>query len=131
MLKKTIKYTDYDGNEREEDFYFNLNKAELIQMNFSAEGGLENTLRKIVAEKDIKAVGELVRSIVLKAYGEKSFDGKRFMKSEEAARAFEETNAFSELYVELLSDADNLASFVTASLPPEFQGDAKVSTSAS
>lgn len=131
MLKKTIKYTDYDGNEREEDFYFNLNKAELIQMNFSAEGGLENTLRKIVAEKDIKAVGELVRSIVLKAYGEKSFDGKRFMKSAEAAKAFEETNAFSELYVELLSDADNLASFVTASLPPEFQGDVTENTPAS
>lgn len=121
MLKKTINYTDYDGNEREEDFYFNLNKAELVQMNFSAEGGLENTLRKIVAEKDIKAVGELVRSIILKAYGEKSFDGKRFMKSAEAAKAFEETNAFAELYVDLLSDADKLSSFVIAALPPEFQ----------
>ena len=121
MLKKTIKYTDYDGNEREEDFYFNLNKAELVQMNFSAEGGLENTLRKIVAEKDIRAVGELVRDIILKAYGEKSFDGKRFMKSPEAAKAFEETNAFSELYVDLLSDADKLSTFVIAALPPEFQ----------
>lgn len=121
MLKKTIKYVDYDGNAHEEDFYFNLNKAELVQMNFSAQGGLENTLRRIVAEKDIKAVGEMVRDIILKAYGEKSFDGKRFMKSAEATKAFEESNAFSELYVELLSDADNLSSFVISALPPEFQ----------
>ena len=117
MLKKTIKYVDYDGDEREEDFYFNLNKAELVQMNLNEEGGLENTLRRIISEKDIRAVGAMVRDIILKAYGTKSPDGRRFVKSEEASRAFEETVAFSELYVELLSDAEKLAAFVEGTIP--------------
>ena len=124
MLKKTIKYIDYDGDEREEDFYFNLNKAELVQMNLNEDGGLEATLRRIISEKDIKAVGEMVREIILKSYGTKSQDGRRFVKSEEAAKAFEETVAFSELYVELLSDAEKLAAFVEGTIPQSLMASA-------
>lgn len=119
MLKKTIKYVDFDGDAREETFYFNYTKAELLRMNLRADGGLENTLRKIIAEKDVQAVGEFVWKIIVDAYGEKSSDGSRFVKSEELSRQFEQTQAFSDLFVELLGDAKKLAEFIEATLPPD------------
>lgn len=117
MLKKTITYTDYDGNKRTEDFYFNLSKAEVAEMEMSAEGGLTKTLEKIVAEQDGKRIIEMFKDLILKAYGEKSLDGKRFIKSKELSEAFSQTEAYSELFMELAMNAEASAAFVNGIIP--------------
>ncbi len=119
MLKKNIKYVDYDGNERTEDFYFNLNKAEVIELQLGTVGGLTKTLEKIVQEKDASRIIEYFKTLILKAYGEKSADGRRFIKSQELRDAFEQTEAYSELFMELASDAKMAAEFINGVLPKE------------
>lgn len=117
MLKKTITYTDYNGVERTEDFYFNLSKAELMEMELSEEGGLAGKLQKIVAAKDQPTIIKMFKDIILKAYGEKSSDGKRFIKSEELSASFSQTEAYSELYMELVSNEDSAANFINNIVP--------------
>ena len=117
MLKKTIQYVDYNGVERKEDFYFNLSKAEVTEMELSVDGGLANMLEQIVNSKDNKRIVELFKKIILKAYGEKSPDGRRFMKSEEISQAFAETEAYSELFIALAMNAEEAAKFIEAILP--------------
>lgn len=119
MLKKNIKYVDYDGNKRTEDFYFNLNKAEVIELQLGTVGGLTKTLEKIVQEKDASRIIEYFKTLILKAYGEKSADGRRFIKSQELRDAFEQTEAYSELFMELASNAQMAAEFVNGVLPKE------------
>lgn len=119
MLKKSIKYVDYDGNERTEDFYFNLNKAEVIELQLGTVGGLTKTLEKIVQEKDASRIIEYFKTLILKAYGEKTADGRRFIKSQELRDAFEQTEAYSELFMELASNAQMAAEFVNGVLPKE------------
>lgn len=119
MLKKNIKYVDYDGNDRAEVFYFNLNKAEVIELQLGTVGGLTKTLEKIVQEKDTSRIIEYFKTIILKAYGEKSADGRRFIKSQELRDAFEQTEAYSELFMELASDAKMAAEFINGVLPKE------------
>jgi len=119
MLKKNIKYVDYDGNDRAEDFYFNLNKAEVIELQLGTVGGLTKTLEKIVQEKDASRIIEYFKTLILKAYGEKSADGRRFIKSQELRDAFEQTEAYSELFIELASDAKMAAEFINGVLPKE------------
>ena len=117
MLKKTITYTDYDGNERTEDFYFNLSRAEVTAMEMSTEGGIQKSLGKIISDQDGKGTVDVIRNLILTAYGEKSLDGKRFIKSPELSEAFSHTEAFSDLFMELLTDADLAAAFVNGILP--------------
>ncbi|MCM1524226.1 MAG: hypothetical protein NC120_07175 [Ruminococcus sp.] len=119
MLKKTISYTDYDGNPRTEDFYFNLSKAEIARMELSAAGtgGLEKTLQHMVDSKDGKRIAESVERLILDSYGEKSVDGKRFIKSKELSEAFYQTEAYSELFMELVLDAEKAAAFVRGIVP--------------
>jgi len=117
MLKKTITYTDYDGNERTEDFYFNLSKAEIAEMELSAEGGLAKTIEKIVAAQDNKKIVEIFKELILKAYGEKSVDGKRFIKNDELREGFSQTEAYSELFIELATNADASTAFVNGIIP--------------
>lgn len=117
MLKKTISYTDYDGNLRTEDFYFNLSKAEVTEMELSAEGGLSKMLEKIVASQDSKRIMEIFKDIILKAYGEKSPDGKRFIKNQELREGFAQTEAYSELFMELATNADAASSFINGIVP--------------
>jgi hypothetical protein len=117
MLKKTITYTDYDGNERTEDFYFNLSKAEIAEMELSAEGGLAKTIEKIVAAQDNKKIVEIFKDLILKAYGEKSVDGKRFIKNDELREGFSQTEAYSELFIELATNADASTAFVNGIIP--------------
>ena len=116
MLKKSIKYTDYNGNERKEDFFFNLSKAEALEMEMSIVGGMEQKLNKIVAEQDGKQIIETFKEIILKAYGEKSPDGKRFIKSKESAEAFSQTEAYVELFMELSTNAEAATAFVNGVL---------------
>ena len=118
MLKKTITYNDYNGVERTEDFYFNLSKAELMEMEMSISGGLTEMIEKIVATKDAPAIIKIFKELVLKAYGEKSADGKRFEKKNGAlAEAFAETEAYSQIFMELATDADKAAEFVNGIMP--------------
>lgn len=117
MLKKTITYKDYNDNERTEDFYFNLSKAEAMEMELSTTGGLTETIRKIVAAQDVPAIVKIFKSLILKSYGEKSPDGKRFIKSEEISTAFSQTEAYSQLYMELATNADAAAEFVNGIVP--------------
>lgn len=119
MLKKQITYTDYNGITRTETFHFNLNKAELVKMDLLTEGGMEERINKMIESKDHKEIVELLDSIIMKAYGEKSSDGKRLNKSDEISAAFAQTEAYSELFIELMSDADATAKFIAAIVPQE------------
>ena len=126
MLKKTITYTDYDDVERTESFYFNLSQAEVTEMEMSTEGGLGKLIEKIVAQQDTKFIIKLFKEIILKAYGEKSADGKRFIKSEEISRAFSQTEAYSKLFMELATDAEAAAVFVNGIIPQQLAPTPKV-----
>ena len=117
MLKKTVTYVDYNGVERTEDFYFNLSKAEVTEMELSVEGGFSKMLEEIVKSKDNVRIMELFKQMVLKAYGEKSADGKRFVKSKELSEAFSQTEAYSEIFMELALDEKAAAAFVNGILP--------------
>lgn len=125
MLKETIKYQDYDGNEYEEDFYFNLNKSELIKLQTSIPGGLEQMIKNIIAAKDQNALMSMFSKIIHISYGEKSPDGKHFVKSEEIATAFEQTLAYDNLFMELINDADKAAAFINGILPSDTKTDVK------
>lgn len=118
MLKKTISYIDYDGNERTEDFYFNLTQAETTEMEMSEAGGLVKMIEKIIAAQDSKKIIEIFKDLILRSYGEKSPDGKRFIKNQELRDAFSQTEAYSQLFMELASDEDAAAAFVNAITPP-------------
>jgi hypothetical protein len=118
MLKKTMKYTDYNGEEKEQDFYFNLNKAELIEMELSAEGGLEATVKRLMDEKDGRNIVDMFKKLILQSYGEKTVDG-RFAKSPELSKKFSETAAYPELFTELATDAEAASAFVNGIVPKE------------
>lgn len=117
MLKKTVTYVDYNGVERTEDFYFNLTKAEVAEMELSVQGGFSKMLEEIVASKDNVQIVNLFKQMVLKSYGEKSPDGRRFIKSDEIAQAFAQTEAYSEIFMELALDEKKAADFVNGILP--------------
>lgn len=117
MLKKTITFTDYNGVERTEDHYFNLTKAEVMEMEMSTSGGLAEMIQRIVAAQDAPAIIKIFKDLVLKAYGQKSPDGRRFIKTEELRKEFEQTEAYSQLFMELATDADAAAAFVNGIIP--------------
>lgn len=117
MLKKTITYTDYNGTERTEDFYFNLSKAEITEMEMSIDGGMVEMINKIVAAKSAPEIIAVFKKLILQAYGEKSPDGKRFIKSEELSTAFSQTEAYSNLFMELSTNDVEAANFVNGIMP--------------
>lgn len=119
MLKKTITYTDYNGLERKEDFYFNLSKAEIATMEMSTEGGFAEMINRVVEAKDQVAIIKIFKDLVLDSYGEKSADGKRFIKSEELSTAFSQTEAYSIIFMELATDAEKAAEFVNGIIPAD------------
>lgn len=117
MLKKTVTYVDYNGVERTEDFYFNLSKAEVAEMEMSVEGGYSKMLEEIVKSNDNVRIVELFKRILLQSYGEKSADGKRFVKSKELSEAFSQTEAYSEIFMELALDEKAAADFINGIMP--------------
>lgn len=121
MLKKTINFVDYNDNERTEDFYFNLTKAEIAEMELSTVGGLTQMLRGMIAAQDMPAIVKFVKDLILKSYGKKSPDGKRFIKSQEISEEFMQTEAYSQLFMELSTDADKTAEFVNGILPADIR----------
>lgn len=121
MIKKTIKFVDYDDNEREEDFYFNLSKAELAEMQLSTTGGLEKMIEEIIKTKDVPKIMEIFKKIISASYGKKSPDGRRFMKSQDILDEFMQTEAYSNLFMELSSDADAAAEFIKGIIPNDLR----------
>lgn len=121
MLKKTISYTDYDGNQRTEDFYFNLSKAEITEMELSMEGGMRAYIQRIIAAKSQLELVKLFKDVVLKSYGKKSTDGRLFMKNDTIRAEFEASPAFSAIYMELMSDAQKAANFINGLMPADLR----------
>ena len=117
MLKKTITYTDFNGVERTEDFYFNLTEAELTEMELSMNGGLSDYIQKIISAQDAPSIINIFKDLLLKSYGEKSLDGRRFVKNQEIRDAFEQTQAYSQLFMELASDDQKAAEFINGIVP--------------
>ena len=117
MLKKTISYTDYDGNQRTEDFYFNLSKAEITEMELSMEGGMRAYIQRIIAAKSQLELVKLFKDVVLKSYGKKSPDGRLFMKNDEIRAEFEASPVYVELYMKLFTDENAAADFVNGVIP--------------
>lgn len=122
MLKKTITYTDYNGVERTEDFYFNLTKAELADMQMSEKEGFDQKLKNIIEAKDNKSIYETFKYFIHSSYGEKSIDGKRFMKKDPVTGAplyiaFMETEAYSVLFLDLVQSDENMAAFINGIMP--------------
>lgn len=112
MLTKSIKYTDWDGNPREETWHFNLSEAEITEWELSKSGGLSAMIQKMQETQDVPALIELYKELILKSVGKKDADGRRFRKSEEIKQEFQETGAYSELYMELATNAEAGATFV-------------------
>lgn len=125
MLQKKIKYTDFNDVERTETFYFNLTKTELAEMQNSKNGGLDKFMQRIVDTTDQPELMKLFKQIILKSYGIKSDDGKRFMKSEELSREFEESLAFDELFMSFMENPDELTAFVQGILPKDISSQIK------
>lgn len=117
MLKKTITYTDYNGEERTEDFYFNLSKAEILEMSFSKSGGFDEYIKRVIAARDVPEVAKIFKELILKAYGEKSLDGRRFVKSKELSEEFSQTEAYSNLYMELATNPEEATKFINGIAP--------------
>ena len=128
MLKKIITYTDYNGVERTEPFYFNLSKAELMEMELGVTGGMTEMLDKIIAAKDAPSLMKTFKEMIMKAYGVKSDDGKRLIKSEELSIAFTQTEAYSVLFMELITDDKAAADFVNGIIPNEIQTEVAAQT---
>lgn len=119
MLKKDITYVDYNGIERTETFYFNLSKSELIEMEYGIGGGLSEMVIRVVNAKDQPSIIKVFKELILKAYGEKSPDGKYFHKSEEISNNFSHTEAYTNLFMELATDEKAAAEFVNGIIPKE------------
>jgi hypothetical protein len=119
MLKKQITYKDFNDNDVTETFYFNLTKAELVELEVEFKGGMTEMINRIIEANDNKAIVQQFKKIILLAYGVKSDDGKRFIKSEDLSREFEQTNAYSELFVELATNSDAGAEFIIGIVPSD------------
>lgn len=130
MRKETITYTDYNGNKRTEDFYFNLSKAELMEMEMGTHGGFAEMIQRVVATQDQPSLIKIFKELILNSYGVKSLDGKRFEKNETIRREFESTEAYSELFMKLATDADAASKFVNGVVPADMAKEAEAKSKA-
>ena len=117
MLKKKITYTDYNGMERNEDFYLNLTEAEITEMEMSTVGGLTGMIQRIIDAQDVPSIVKVFKELLLKAYGQKSADGRRFEKSEKISTEFSQTEAYSNLFMELATNPEEATKFFNAIVP--------------
>ena len=125
MIKETITFEDYNGVTRTEDFHFNLTKAEVMEMEMSQHGGMAEMIQRIVAEQNAPAIIKIFKDLVLKAYGKKSDDGRRFIKNDQLREEFSQTEAYSQLFMKLATDADAAAKFVNGIMPADLADAAK------
>lgn len=119
MIKKTITYTDFDGNEQKEDFYFNVSKTELLDMETKYEGGFAHYLEEIQKAEDVKAIMNVMKDIVSMSVGKRSEDGKRFIKNDEIRDDFLFSPAYDELFMDLFQNADHGTEFIKGILPAD------------
>jgi hypothetical protein len=112
MFKKEIEYQDFNGQQRKEMFYFNLSKAELMEMELSTQAGMEEMIKMLIATKDNAKIVQTFKDLILRSYGIKSEDGTRFIKTPELREAFEQSNAYSELFMEILSSSEAQVAFI-------------------
>ena len=117
MYKKTVTYEDYKGNTRTEDFYFNLNKAELVELELSTKGGLTVTMDRIIAAQDNPTLFKIFKDLVSKSYGVLSDDGRKFIKNREVLDDFMQTEAYSIIFSELATNAEAAAEFFNNVIP--------------
>ena len=117
MVVKKIKYVDFNGVEREEEFMFNLTEAEITEMELTTDGGLSDSIKKIISAQDTPQIIETFKMLLLKSYGQKSADGRRFIKSEELSKEFTQTNAYSQLFMELAYDDNAAIAFINGIIP--------------
>lgn len=130
MVKKTILYTDFNGNDRKEDFYFNLTDAEVAEIEMSTTGGLSEMITRIVNAQDTPAIIKVFKDLILKAYGEKSDDGKKFIKVKNGiplSEDFAQTEAFSVLFMELATDANKASEFFNSLIVKKKESEKKES----
>lgn len=123
MLKREITYEDFEGNEITEVFYFNISKPELVELEVEKKEGFDAWIKQIIEAEDNKTLVGVFKKIVLMAYGQKSEDGKRFIKSDQMAEEFSQTNAYSELFMELATNEGAAAEFLIATLPKDMAGE--------
>lgn len=121
MYTKTITYTDYNGVERTEKFYFNMTKPEVLEMEYGTTGSFIAAIKKMIETDNAGRVLTVLKNLILKAYGEKSLDGRRFVKSEELSKEFSETEAFADLYMELVKDSKKCAEFIDGIMPDDLK----------
>ena len=121
MLKKTMTYTDFNGETRKEDFFFNLTRAEVTELELSENGGLSEKIKRITESKDVPEILRIFKNLILKSYGVISPDGKRFIKSPELSEEFSQTEAYSDLFMELAQNSDSAAAFVNGIMPQNIQ----------
>lgn len=124
MFTTTVTYTDFNGTERTETCRFNLSQPEVIEMDASYPGGLEQTLRDVIDEKDPMKILAVFKKLLLESYGEKTADGKRFVKSKEISEAFSQTGAYEEIYMRIMRDTDFAIEFVNKIMPEKVQQEA-------
>ena len=121
MVVEKIKYTDFNGLEREEEFMFNLTEAEITEMELTTDGGLSDSIKKIIAAQDTPQIIKVFKMLLLKSYGEKSADGRRFVKSDKLSEEFAQTNAYSQLFMKLATDDKAAVAFINGIIPDSMQ----------
>ena len=121
MVVEKIKYTDFNGLEREEEFMFNLTEAEITEMELTTDGGLSDSIKKIIAAQDTPEIIKVFKMLLLKSYGEKSADGRRFVKSDKLSEEFSQTNAYSQLFMKLATDDKAAVAFINGIMPDSMQ----------
>lgn len=119
MFKKTITYRDYNDQEIKEDVYFNLTKAEIMEMQLEENGGFAEKIQRVVDAKDVPSIIKIFKELIIKAYGIKSDDGKRFIKSDKLREEFMQTVVYSELFMEFATNADSASAFVNGIIPAD------------
>lgn len=130
MLTKTVKYVDFNGNERTETLNFNLTTAEVTEMEMSMVGGMTATINRIIEAQDMKELIAIFKDLILKSYGVKSLDGRQFIKNDKLREEFSQTQAYSDLFMELATDADAAAKFVEGIMPSDYKNKEKESVAA-
>lgn len=125
MYKWTVTYTDFDGRERTEDFFFHFTKAELMEMELGKDGGLTTNLQRIIDAKDTPSIISAIKNLLLSAYGVKSDDGRRFMKNAQIREEFEHSEPYSIMFMELSTNDEKAAEFVNNIIPKDIQEAAK------
>lgn len=125
MIKKTVTYKDFDGNERTEDFYFHLTEQELTEWELSVDGGLSGVLTRIINSKDNRKLVEIFKDLLIRSYGVKTPDGRGFIKNEDVLNDFKYTQAFSDIYMELATDDKAASEFVNGIIPVSLAAEAR------